>query len=223
LFFFFNTIQIYIVQNKSSPLEIKPFTFKSSLTPSNLTRKISNSHLYDIKINNTIPDFKDDPLPKNLKNIKKPLENHLKPINPITYKSKKHKIISETQKIEEKLEKIDKSVQKKQKNNNKSINNIRNSKEKKIERRIATSMSTRFPKNISKNMYNEIVNSKVSIPYLNNNQYSLGIRGRDIMNWDMSGNINVFNTPSIYTSLPFLMENREFGQVSKNLLVDLLK
>ena len=222
--FFLNTFIIIIVQNKSSPLEVKPFTFKGSLTPSNLTRKISNSHLYDIKISNTIPDFKDDPLPKPSKNFKKPLENHLKPINPSTYKPKNRKFVSETQKFHEKHEKFDKINEKKQKNNNKSINNIRNPNERIVERRIATSMSTRFPKNIRKNIYNESVNSIVSIPYLNNNQYSLGIRGRDIMNWDLSGNINVFNTPSIYTSLPFLMETRgDFSQTSRNLLVDLLK
>ena len=201
-----------------------------------MTRKIttSQSNKYDIKFNNNpIPDFisKDPKINKNISKSKNSLENHLKPYKNNNNNSlfqgnnpKKSRFFTEiqekTQENGEKTRKNDKTT----KNNNKSSNNIRISQAKTVDRKTITSKSSRFSKNSKKNTYSESINSMLSIPYLNNNQYSLGIRGKDIFNWDLSSNMNVFNTPSIYTTLPFLLENKgEYGVVSRNLLIDTLK
>lgn len=111
------------------------------------------------------------------------------------------------------------------KNKNNSITSIRISQPRAGTRKIVTSISSRIVnKKKSNGLGLESINTIGFIPYLNNNQHSLGLRGRDLMNWDSTLNMNVFNSPGIYTSLPFLLENREeFVGASRNLLVEQMK
>jgi len=205
------------VQNRNSPLEVKPFVFKGSLTPSNLPRKITNTNLnlnsYDIKLNsNTIPDFKDkeDP-PVRQKMIKNTFENHFK-----------SKFNQKRNIIDKKLNKSNHDERiRTNKNTLNNMNHITN------ERRTVTSMSTRFQKNIRKNINSDNVNSILSIPYLNNNPHSVtnvafNNNRKNFINLGFN-NMNVFNNPGMYVSLPFLMENRGELMMSRNLLVDQLK
>lgn len=201
------------MQNRNSPLEVKPFIFKGSLTPSNLPRKVSSSNLhmnsYDIKVNsNTIADFKekDDPK-KKPKSTKKSLESHFKSdYNP------KHKLIDK---------KLNKSN-----HNDRNNRNFVNSNPKPMERKIVTSMSSRFQKNDRKNVYSDNLNSLLSIPYLGNPNNNLIHNSRkDLINLGLYSNMNnnVFNNQGMYVALPFLMENRGESAFSRNLLVDPLK
>ena len=193
---------------------MKPFIFKGSLTPSNLPRKVSSSNLhinsYDIKVNsNTIPDFKEKDDPKK---TKKSLESHFKSdYNP------KHKL-------------IDKKLNKSNHNELGGRNNRNlNSKATPTERKIVTSMSSRFQKNDRKNVYSDNLSSLLSIPYLGNaNQNGANFvnnNRKDLINLGLYSNINnnVFNNQGMYVALPFLMENRGESAFSRNLLVDTLK
>ena len=191
---------------------MKPFIFKGSLTPSNLPRKVSSSNLhinsYDIKVNsNTIPDFKEKDDPKK---TKKSLESHFKSdYNP------KHKL-------------IDKKLNKSNHNELGGRNN-RNLNSKPMERKIVTSMSSRFQKNDRKNVYSDNLSSLLSIPYLGNSNQNganfVNNNRKDLINLGLYSNINnnVFNNQGMYVALPFLMENRGESAFSRNLLVDTLK
>lgn len=217
----------FIVQNRNSPLEMKPFVFKGNfkINTSLPNRKFSLSNTqktaFDIKINNEpISEFKEKEKThfkkKNLKT--KELKKHLVPF-PNEKEIYKNKVFKTEQNDEDKsaMPQI-----------NKSNNNIRISKPKNVNRKIATSMSSRNNNKIKeKKNINNSKNGIIYIPYLNQNQYSaLGIKGKDLIHWEMAANLNmnVFNTPGIYSSLPFLLENREnSGYMSRNLLVDSLK
>lgn len=218
---------------------MKPFVYKSNFTPSHITpRKFSLSHVqktsYDIKINNdAIADFKPKESIFSSQSTKhqktqKQLKSQLQPLTTSNnfaktkfFRSRKFENDYEN---EENNNVINESAPR---NTNKSINNVRISKSKPLTRKVATSMSSRNTNFANKKIANTNKNNLVSIPYLNYNQYSaLGIKGKDLIHWDFASNsnMNVFNTPGIYTSLPFLVENKEHSTyISRNLLVDSMK
>lgn len=220
---------------------MKPFIYKSNFTPNHITpRKFSLSQVqknsYDIKINNdAIADFK--PTKESVfssqstkhQKTQKQLKSQLQPLT-TSQKFAKTKFFK-ARKFEPELDNEENNNFINDSNpprNNKSINNLRISyKNKTITRKVATSMSSRNTNFVKKKLANDNKNNLVSIPYLNYNQYSvLGIKGKDLIHWDFgsNSNMNVFNTPGIYTSLPFLMENKEHSTyMSRNLLVDLMK
>ena len=98
-----------------------------------------------------------------------------------------------------------------------------------MERKIVTSMSSRFQKNDRKNVYSDNLNSLLSIPYLSNTNPNganfINNNRKDLINLGLYSNINnnVFNNQGMYVALPFLMENRGESALSRNLLVDPLK